>query len=135
LRRGPCRDASRCGSGRARRVWQRLVFAVCFDGTGEEEALIWVVGAESNHEVPAGVHHERVSTHGYRGEVGVVVGLVVTCVIGAAQDGLEDVAVEVKGMAAGIVVVDDYFDNLVLLEDEWVRVFAVDGGIVGVCAT
>jgi hypothetical protein len=108
---------------------------VCFDGSGKEEALIWVVGAESNHEVPAGVHHERVSTHGYRGEVGVVVGLVVTCVIGAAQDGLEDVAVEVKGMAAGIVVVDDYFDNLVLLENEWVRVFAVDGGIVGVCAT
>jgi len=38
-------------------------------------------------------------------------------------------------MAAGIVVVDDYFDNLVLLENKWVRVFAVNGGIVGVCAT
>jgi hypothetical protein len=65
----------------------------------------------------------------------VIVGLVVTCIFRAAQDSLEGVAVEVKGMAAGVVVVDDYFDNLVLLENEWVGVFAVDGGIVGICAT
>jgi hypothetical protein len=38
-------------------------------------------------------------------------------------------------MAAGIIVVDDYFDNLVLLENEWVGVFAVDCGIIGVFAT
>jgi hypothetical protein len=97
--------------------------------------LIWVVGAESDDEVSAGVDHEGVSAHGYRGEVGVVVGLVVACVFGAAQDGLEGVPVEMKGMAAGVVVVDDYFDDLVLLEDEWVGIFAVDGGVVGICAT
>jgi hypothetical protein len=67
-------------------------------------------------------------------EVGVVAGLVVACVFGATRDGLEDVAVEVEGVTAGVVVVDDYFDDLVLLENEWVGVFAVDGGIVGVCA-
>jgi len=38
-------------------------------------------------------------------------------------------------MAAGIVVVDDYFNNLVLLENEWVGVFAVDCRIIGVFAT
>jgi len=60
---------------------------------GEEERLIWVVGAESNHIIPARIHHERVSAHGRRTEVGGIAGLVVACIFGAAQDSLEGVAV------------------------------------------
>lgn len=40
-------------------------------------------------------------------------------------------AVEVEGVFAVVVVVEDYFDNLVLLKDKGVGVDAVDGGVLG----
>ena len=43
-----------------------------------------------------------------------------------AGDDLEDVAVQVEGVFAWVVVVEDYFDDLVLGEDEGVGVVSVD---------
>ncbi len=44
---------------------------------------------------------------------------------------LEVVAVHVDGVAAVVVVVDDYFDDVEVGEDEGVGVLAVDEGVCG----
>ena len=62
----------------------------------------------------------------------MVIRVVVSGVFIAAKDGLECVSVQMKGMTAGIVVVDCYFNDLAFLEDERVGIFAVDARIVGV---
>lgn len=97
------------------------------DGREGEAGLIWVVGAEAEDEVAVGADEDGVSLHWDFGE-GLVVG-VVAGVVGGAHDGLEDVAVEVEGMAAAVVVVEDDFDNFVSLQDEGIRVDAVDGAV------
>lgn len=89
--------------------------------------LIWVVGAEAEDEVSVWSDEDGVSLHWDFGE-GFVVG-VVASVVGGAHDCLEAVAVEVEGMSAGVVVVENDFHNFVSLQDEGIRVDAVDGGV------
>ena len=72
--------------------------------------------------------HEGVSSHGCGGK-GLIADVVASVVV-AARYGLESVAVEMEGVFAGVVVVDDDIDNVVLFQDEGVCVGAVD---VGVC--
>ena len=94
-----------------------------------EEPDARVVGAETNDEVAVGSDHEGVAAHGDGGE-GLVADVVAGFLLGA-DDGLEVVAVEVEGVLARVVVVEDDFDDLVLLEDEGVGVGGVDGGVEG----
>ena len=50
---------------------------------------------------------------------------------GGALDYLEIVAVHVDGVAALVIVVDDDFDDVHVVEDEGVGVLAVDEGVCG----
>lgn len=93
-----------------------------------------IIRLESQHHVPVRSHHKGVATHGGGGEIGVAGRVVVASVFVAAPDGLEGVAVEVEGVLAGVVVVDDYVDDVVVGEDEGVGEFAVDDGVGGVGA-
>lgn len=94
------------------------------DGLG---LLIWVVRLEAQDDVALRVHHEGIAAHGHARER-VVVGIV-ACVFVGADNGLEVVAVEMERVFAGIVAVEDDFDNLVFLENEGVGVAPVDGNI------
>ena len=94
-----------------------------------EEPDARVVGAETEDDVAVGSDHEGVSTHGDFGE-GLIVDVVARELLGA-DDGLEGVAVEMEGVLAWIVVVEDDFDNVVLFENVRVDVDAIDGGIAG----
>lgn len=94
---------------------------------GEEGGLIWIVGAEAEDEVSVWADEDGVAPHGDFGE-GFVIDEVAG-VLGGADDCLEGVAVEVEGMTAGVIVVEDDFDDLVFLENESVGVDAVDGGV------
>lgn len=89
--------------------------------------LIWVVGAEAEDEVSVWSDEDGVSLHRDFGESFVVA--VVAGVVGGAHDCLEGVAVEVKGMSTGVAVVEDDFDHFVSLQDEGIRVDAVNGGV------
>lgn len=94
-----------------------------------EEPDAWVVGAEADDEVAIRADHEGVAAHGDGGE-GFVADVVSGFLLGA-DDGLEVVAVKVEGVLARVIVVEDDFDDLVLLEDEGVGVGGVDGGVEG----
>lgn len=93
----------------------------------EEKRRIWIIGTEAEDEVSVRSDEDGISLHWNFGE-GFVVG-VVAGAIGRTHDCLEDVAVEMEGVAAGVVVVEDDFNDFVFLEDEGVGVDAVDGGI------
>lgn len=92
------------------------------EGTG-------VIGSEAQYDVPVRAHHDGIPTHRELRE-GFVVD-VDARFFGAADDGLEGVAVEVEGMFAGVHVVQHNFHDLVLFEDEGDGVLAVDGGVGG----
>ena len=94
-----------------------------------EEPDARVIGAETDDEVAVGADHEGVAAHGDGGEC--LVADVVSRFFLGADDGLEVVAVEVEGVFAWVVVVEDDLDDLVLLEDEGVGVGGVDGGVEG----
>ena len=96
-----------------------------------EEPDTGVVGAEAEDDVAVRVYHEGVATHGDGGKG--LVHDVVAGVRGRADDGLEVVAVQVEGVFAWVVVVEDDFDGLVFGEDEGVGVGAVDVGDVCGC--
>lgn len=79
------------------------------------------------------MYNERVSAHWSLVEVGIRhirVGKV-TSVIVRAPDGLESVSVEMEGVLASVAVVHDNLDNLAFLQDETVRVGAVDQDVLG----
>ena len=59
---------------------------------------------------------------------------VIACFFLRADGGLKGVAVKMEGMAAGVLVVDDNFNHVVVFQDVRVGVNAVDGGVVGVMA-
>lgn len=91
------------------------------------KGLIWVVGAEAEDEVSVRSDEDGVSLHRDFGEDFMVA--VVAGVVGRAHDCLEGVAVEVKGMSTAVLVVEDDFDHFVSLQDEGIRVDAVNGGV------
>lgn len=103
-----------------------------------EEPDTGVVGAESDHKVAARSHHEGIPAHRDLRQVcvcgDVAGGEVVSGVFVGTHDDLEAVAVEVKGVLARVCIVEDDFDDFVLLENEGVGVDAIDCGVGGVGA-
>ena len=98
-----------------------------------EEPDARVVAAEAQHDVAVGAHPEGIAAHGYRREGGVG-RIVVAAVLLAASDGLEVVAMEVEGMFAWVVVVQDDLNDLVVGEYKGICVDAIDGWVGGVIA-
>ena len=94
-----------------------------------EEPDAWVVGAEAEDNVAVGGRHEGISLH--RNSWKCLVACPITCVLLGARNSLEGVAVEMERVAAFVVVVEDDFDHVVLLEDEGVGIGAVDNGVGG----
>lgn len=94
-----------------------------------EEPHAWVVGAEAQDDVALGSDEDGVAAHGRGREGGVIGSIVESCFFGAAVDRLEDVAVQVERVLSWVVIVEDDFDDLVMAEDELVRVRAVDCGV------
>lgn len=86
-----------------------------------------VVRDEADDEVTRRASHEDVTAHGDRGER--VVTAVSTGVVIRANDGLELMTVKMERVLSGIQVVQDDLNDLVLLEEEGVRVGAVDCGV------
>ena len=93
------------------------------------EKLIWIIGTKAKDEISVRSNKNGIPLHRHFGK-GCVIDIVAS-VVGRADDSLEDVAVEMEGMTAGVEVVEDDFDDLVFLEDEGVGVGAVDGGVGG----
>ena len=85
-----------------------------------EEPDARVIGSEPQDHVAVWADHEGIAAHGHLGE-GLVVDIR-TGLFGGADDGLESVAVEMEGVFAGVEVVEDDLDDLVLFEDEGVGV-------------
>ena len=81
-----------------------------------------VIGAKAQHDVAVGIHEDGVAAHGSGGESFGFGRVVETCVVFAAVDDLEGVAVEMEGVLSGVVVVEDDLDDLIVAEDELVCV-------------
>lgn len=74
-------------------------------------------------------HHDGISSHrDFRKRL--IVG-VESCFLIRTDNGLESVSVQVERMFAGIIVVEDYLDNLVLFENISMNIGPIDGGIGG----
>ena len=91
--------------------------------------LIRIVGPEAQDNVAHWPDHDGVPSHGH-GREGLVADVVAGVFFGA-DDGLEGVAVEMEGMSASVVVVEYYFNYLIMFQDVRIRVDPVDGSIVG----
>ncbi len=94
--------------------------------------LIRIVGTEPQHDISIRSHGESIPSHWHSGKS--FIPYIIPAVVGGAGYGLEDVAVQVEGMTAGVVVVEDDVDDLVAFEDKGVGVGGVDGGIGGILA-
>ena len=92
--------------------------------------LIWVVGYEAEGHVAAAVDFDDVAAYGRRGGVDGFPA-VDAGVGGGTLDDLEVVAVDVERVAAAVEVVDDDFDDVVVLEELGVCGFSVDDGVRG----
>lgn len=74
-------------------------------------------------------HHDGISSHrDFRKRL--IVGVESRFFI-RTDDSLESMSVQVERMFAGIIVVEDYLDNLVLFENVSVNIGSIDGGIGG----
>ena len=92
-----------------------------------------IAGLEAEDHVPIRIEHKSIPSHRSGREVGgahVRVGKGAGLLFGT-PDGLEGVAVEMEGMSTGVEVVNDNFDDLILLQDEAVGMGAVDLRIRG----
>lgn len=91
--------------------------------------LIWIVRLETKHKVSVGIHHDGVPSHRHFWERRIArVGA--GCLL-RSGDGLKGVAVEVEWMFAFIIVVEDDLNDFTFLEDEGVRVGAIDLAVGG----
>lgn len=88
-----------------------------------------VVGSEAQDNVAVGPDKEGVAAH-WNLRDGLIVGKVASR-FGGPYNSLEGVAVKVEGVFAGIIVVQDDFDSLSLLENKGIGVVAIDHGIGG----
>ena len=130
-RRDPKRCAIRCDSGRAKCL---KCVTVLIEGVEEEEewwpqALTRIVRPESEHKVPVWPHHDRIPLHWYfwkRLIVDIKSRRLVT-----SNNCLKSMTMQMERMFARIVVVENYFYYLILLEDKSVSVGAIDCGIGG----
>ena len=102
------------------------------DMTGGKEGkagrLIWVIGLEAQDNVALGLDNKDVSAHGDRWQS--LVSDISAGIFRGAGHGLEVVAMEVEGMFARVVAIDNDFDHLILLKDEGVGRTAIDVRVV-----
>lgn len=74
-------------------------------------------------------HHDGISSHrDFRKRL--IVGIE-SCFFFRTNNSLKCMSVQVERMFARIIVVEDYFDNLVLFENISVNIGSIDGGIGG----
>src|SRR5882724_3166680 len=96
----------------------------------------WIIRYKANDEVSLWWENKSISSRWERRELSVIrlivwdwvaVGVVVEggAVCGCSVDDLECVAVQMEGVGAAVVVVEDYLDYVVVFEDNRVRKFAV----------
>lgn len=90
---------------------------------------IWIVCAEAKDHVTIWSHHDGISSHRDFRERLIV--SVESRFFIRTDNGLESMSVQVEGMFAGIIVVEDNLDNLVLFENISVNIGPIDGGIGG----
>lgn len=94
-----------------------------------------VVAPEPHHDVPVRIDEQDVSAHGHLRQrdspVQDGLGVIVSRVFVAPQDGLEVVAVQVERVLARVVVVEHDLDDLVVAQHERVGVLAVHGRVDG----
>lgn len=102
-----------------------------------EEPDTGIVGNKADDEIALGGEHESISSRRGGRESRVVVGIVrdgvaVQIVVegGAVRrrpiDNLEVVPVEMEGVRAGIAVIENNLDDVVMLQDDGMREVAVD---------
>lgn len=83
---------------------------------GCREELTWIVRFESDDEVALWFHHEGVPTHwGFR-KVMLSVGVVKARIWRSSVDGLEVVPVQMERVPSDVIVVQDYLDDVVLVQ-------------------
>ena len=110
-----------------------------------EKPNTWIHGAEADHRIARRRHHPRITTHRHSGKGASVVvpeqGWMGPSMLGSgnidaglAGDKLRRMAVNVDGVGAAIVVVDDNVVDVALFEDEGLGVVAVDDRVGGVFA-
>lgn len=93
-----------------------------------EEPNARVIGAKPYDQVRVLVGHDGVSAQGEVGDGGWVALEGTGFRVGALDD-LEFVPVQMPGVQVVLVVVEEDFHDFVFLEDEWIAVDAVYGGV------
>lgn len=82
-------------------------------GGRDRGKLIRIIGSKAQDEISHWSHHEGIPPHRHRGEC--LVANVLACIFVRACNGLESVAVEMEGMFACVIVVEDDFYDVVML--------------------
>lgn len=95
----------------------------------ERGTHIWIVGAESKNHVTIRSYHNGISSHRNFRERSVIE--VESGFLIRTDNGLKSMSVQVEWMLAGVIVVEDYLDNLVLFENISVNIGSVNGSIGG----
>ena len=87
-----------------------------------EEPDTRIVGSKSHNEMAVGSDKNDVSSHGlgriHHGSIGDGLGIKVAGLFLTTENGLEGVAVQMEWMLARILVVQDDFDDAVVLQHE-----------------
>lgn len=94
-----------------------------------------VIRSEAHDNVAIGPHQQDISSHRLLGQdhrsIGHGLGIKVARFLFTTKNRLEGMAVEMEGMFARILVVEDYFDNVIVLENVRVGVDTVYAGVCG----
>ena len=80
--------------------------------------LIRIICTESEYNITTGLDHEGISSHWHFGK-GLVT-IIEACILFGADNGLKSMAVEMKRVSAGIIVIEHNLDNFIAAEDEGV---------------
>ena len=86
--------------------------------------LIWIIRTEAKHNIAVGMHHEHISSH--RDIRQWIAAIVCARFFLSSDDRLESVSVEMERMLSGISTVEDDFNDIVFLENECIRVGAIN---------
>lgn len=93
--------------------------------------LTGIIGLKSDDKIAEWIHDQRVAAYGHSGEGRVTGSIVNAGVLGGAHENLEVVSVKMERMFSRVVVVQNDVHGLAFLQDEGVRVGAVDYRIDG----
>ena len=99
-----------------------------------EEPHARVIGLETHHDIPARLHHDSVAADGDAREMRSIASIYASVNPGASED-LKRVAVEVKGVAAIVEIVQDDVDSVVISQDVCVGIDTVNDLVGGLGAS